>query len=161
MTPDKSDIQERYSFHIMNPEKTKGVEYSLWIQEDGAEYPVVSSNTGGFTTFNSKSKTVGDGIEPTDEFCELVGLTTHESLCFMPNVYWSEGAKDFLNTAEMVYDGKVRGYEVWAAKILAQQFVMGDELIPELKPLAEHVSSYTEWDIPVLEKDGKSTDTDN
>jgi len=145
----KQDIKDKYRFYIMNPEHTNGVEYSLWVREDGYEYPVVSSNTGGFTTFNSREETVGDGIKPTDEFCELVGLATHESLCFMPNIYWGDN-EHFMRTVDIVYDGKMRQYEAWAAEVLAQQFVMSEDLIPELKPLAEHASTYTEWDIPIL-----------
>ncbi len=80
----RDELRERYRFYIMNPQYQNGVEYSLWVQEDEFEYPVMCSNTGGFVTFNSRHKTVGDGIKPTEEFVDLLGLAFHEAMCFTP-----------------------------------------------------------------------------
>lgn len=151
------DLKDRYQFYIMNPRHTRGVEYSLWIQADDREYPILSSNTGGFATFASRDSDVGDGIEPTDEFLTLLSVACHEALSAIPHLYWDDSrefALDYMDTAESVYDGKVRRYEAWAAEVLAQQFTMGDELIPELEPLAQHAASYSEFDLPILHGDG-------
>ena len=143
----RQELQDRYRFYIMNPQYTEGVEYSLWIQEDDVEYPVLSSNTGGFPTFNSRSQTLGDGLEPTEEFLDLLGWGFHESQCFMPHIYFPD---QFRETANMIYDGKPREYEAWAAHILIDWMNTPGTVIPELEPLAEGAGEWTEFSVPVL-----------
>lgn len=141
------ELKDTYRFYVLNPAHTPGVSYSLWVQEGGREHPIMQSNTGGFTTFNSKDTDVGDGIEPTDEFLRLVGCGFHEAMAFMPHLYMEQ---QFSESVEMWYDGKPREYEVWAAANLIQQFTMGERLFPELEPLAKFADRHSEFDLPVL-----------
>lgn len=142
------DLQARYEFYIMNPAQEPGVEYSLWVHEDGHEYPVMSSNTGGFVTFNTRHDIVGDGIEPTEEFLTLVGYGFHEAMCFMPDLYFRDD--HYQNTVNRIYNGQERGHEVWAAAQLISWMAAGDQMIPELRPLVEWAGQHTEFGVPVL-----------
>jgi hypothetical protein len=159
----RSQLQERYAFYIMNPDQTKGVEYSFWIREGEYEYPILSSNTGGFATFTSRHDSVGDHIKPTVEFLSLVGYGVHEAMSFMPDLYFQtssipsmSGSNHFKRTVERTYDGKEREYEVWTAELLIQQFTMSEGLVvPELRPLAVWASKHTEFGVPAL-SDGDS-----
>ena len=141
------ELREQYRFYIMNPEHKQGVEYSLWIVEDEYEYPILSSNTGGFPTFNSREQTVGDGIKPTREFLRLVGVGAHEAMAFMPSIY---GRVQFQDTVESIYDGKRREYEAWAAHVIINWMTTGEQMIPEFRPLVEFAATHTEFGIPVL-----------
>lgn len=149
----RADLRDRYTFYIMNPPSERGVEYSLWIREadaDGTryEFPIMSSNTGGFTTFHSRHETVGDGIRPSEEFFTLLGLGFHEAMCFMPHSYFQGG--QFETTYRSIYDERPRYFEVWAAQILISNFALADEVIPELEPLAEWAGSHTKFGVPAL-----------
>jgi len=154
----RSQLQDRYRFYIMNPKHTKGVEYSFWVREDEYEYPIISSNTGGFATFSSRHDSVGEHIKPTDEFLALVGYGTHEAMSFMPDIYFREssipgmdGGSHFEKSVKRTYDGKEREYELWTAELLIRQFTMSDDLVmPELKPLAVWASKHTEFGVPAL-----------
>lgn len=146
----RAELSEKFRFYIMNPAHSKGVEYSMWVVDGEYEYPVMSSNTGGFVTFNSRHDTVGDHLEPTDEFLDLVGMAFHEAMSFMPPVYFQNGR--FHDTAESVYDGAPRKYELWAAGTLVEYLsTPADEAIPELEPLAEWAGSFTEFDVPAFD----------
>jgi hypothetical protein len=147
----RSALQDRYRFYIMNPPHQRGVEYSLWMQEEGYEWPILSSNTGGFATFLSREKTVGDGIEPTEEFLNLLGLAFHEAMCFMPDIYFRDD--HFERRYMSIYDDKPREYEVWAAQVLLNWMVTGEKLIPEFEPLARWAGKHTEFGVPVLDGD--------
>jgi hypothetical protein len=144
----REELQWRYQFYILNPARQPGVEYTFHVQEGGFEYPVMSSNTGGFTTFNSRHKSVGNGIRPTKEFLSLVGFGFHEAMCFMPDIYFRDDHFD--RRVQSIYDGKPREYEVWAAQVLIHEFVAGDMLAPEIEPLAEWAGTHTEFGVPVL-----------
>lgn len=144
----RADLQGRYQFYVMNPAYEKGVNYSLWVQEDDYEYPVMNSNSGGFVTFNSRHKTIGDGIVPTEEFLSLVGYGFHEAMCFMPPIYFQDD--DFERLYQNIYDGKPREYEVWAAHVLVRYFTGSGELMPELEPLAEWANKHTKFGMPIL-----------
>lgn len=146
----REEVRQRYYLYVMNPARESGVNYSLFVVEGEYEYQVLSSNTGGFTTFNSRSKSFGDGLEPTDEFLDLVGYGVHEMMSFTPAAYTSD---DFMQLAEDIYDGKIREYEVWAAETLVRQFVLGEELIPELESLARWSSKFTNFSVPILNKE--------
>lgn len=141
-------LQGQYRFYILNPASTEGVNYSLWVLDGDHEYPVMQSNTGGFVTFNSKDRSIGNGLQPTAEFLELVGVGFHEAMCFTPRLYF-EG-DHFERTVDMVYDGAERDYEVWAAAHLIREFALGSMLAPELEPLAEWAGWQTEFGVPVL-----------
>lgn len=155
----RAELRGRYVFYIMNPPHTRGVEYSLWIREPerddtsdgdktGYEYPIMSSNTGGFTTFNSRHQTVGDGIRPSEEFFTLLGVGFHEAMCFMPHSYF-EG-EHFETTYLSIYADRPRLFEVWAAQVLITHFALGDEVIPELQELAKWSGSHTEFGVSAL-----------
>ena len=145
----RSDLRDRYRFYITNPAYTKGVSYSLWIQEDDCEYPILHSNTGGFTSFNSREKTVGNGIEPTEEFLDLLGIGFHEAMCFMPDSYFGGGR--FEESYTSLYGGKPRHYEVWAAHAILKHIILNEEIIIELEPLAQWAGEHTEFSVPALE----------
>ena len=146
----REELRERYRFYVLNPSYTKGVNYSLWIQEGGDEYPVINSNSGGFTTFNSRSKDIGDGLKPTPEFLSVVGFGAHEAMCFMPDIYFR--GDHFERLYNGVYDDKPREYEVWAAHVIVHWITLGDQLFPELEPLARWADKHTEFGIPILAK---------
>lgn len=145
----QSELQDLYTFFISNPAHTNGVNYTFWIDQGGYEFPVISSNTGGFATFNSESKEVGDGLEPTEEFFELVAYSTHEAMAFTPPTYFQSDRK-FLDLADNMYDGKVRDYEAWTANVIAHRLTMPGECIPELEPLAQWANHHTDFGIPFL-----------
>lgn len=149
----REEIQERYRFYILNPAWIRGVEYSLWIQEDDVEFPVLSSNTGGFPTFNSRDTTIGQGIKPTREFASLVAYGAHEAMCFMPSIYFRED--HFKRLYNNIYDEKTREYEVWAAQVIVDWMLTDDQLIPELEPLARWADRHTEFGIPILGDDSE------
>lgn len=142
------DLQERYAFYIMNPAREKGVEYSLWVREDDAEFPVINSNTGGFVTFNSRSEEVGDALELTEEFFMLVGFGFHEAMCFIPPIYFRDD--HFARRVDSIYDGHPRNHEVWLAHILIDWMCREGQTIPELRPLCEWASGFTEFGMPRL-----------
>ena len=150
----REELKDRYRFYIMNPAQQRGAEFSLWVREDGFEYPTMSSNTGGFTTFLSRSEIVGDGLVPTDEFFTLVGLGFHEAMCFMPDLYFS--GDHFENSYNNFYDGKPRKYEVWAAANLIEWLANPGEHIPEFEPFIEWTDAHTEFGVPA--KDGVPDD---
>lgn len=155
----RSSLKNRHRFYIMNPAYTRGQEYSLWIrQSDGGEtyeYPVMSSNTGGFVTFNSRHTGVGDGIEPTDEFLDALGICLHEALCFMPDMYFRNGDESqFIKTGYSIYDDAPREYELWAVQILVDWMCRSNgDNIPELEPLVEWAASFTEMPVPRMGTD--------
>lgn len=140
-------LREKYRFYIMNPAAKRGVEYSLWVREDGYEYPALTSNTGGFPTFCSRSTTIGDGIQPTEPFLDLVAYGTHEALSFMPSVYFESHGDKFHDLAESLYDGKIREYEVWAAQILIRWMTLGETQMPEVDPLVAWADKHTEFNV--------------
>lgn len=154
----RSMLQDRYRFYIMNPRYTEGAEFSLWIQEDDYEYPVLSSNTGGFATFSSRSKTVGDGIEPTEAFLNLVGLGFHEAMCFVPEIYFR--GDHFERRYLSLYDGKPRTYEVWAASVLIDWLATGRQEIPEFEPLAHWAGAHSKFGVPALGEEPAPGDRD-
>lgn len=147
----EEQLKEKYSFFINNPSSENGVEYSLFIStDDGKEYPILSSNTGGFITIYSHHDDFGDPIELSTEFFRLLRWATHEALSFMPNLYFERHEDEFYELAEDIYDGKEREFEVWLAYVLASQFTMGETLSEELRPLAEYTDEFTEFDVPIL-----------
>ncbi|WP_206750484.1 hypothetical protein, partial [Halorubrum sp. SP9] len=74
----RSDLQERYSFYILNPEYRENVEYQLWINDQyGDEYPVVSSSTLDQATFFSQDQGVGDSINLTEDFFDALAAVIH------------------------------------------------------------------------------------
>jgi len=147
----KAALKDRYRFYIMNPSHSRGVEYSLWVTGEEGEFPVVNSNTGGFVTFNSRSEEVGDALELSDEFYTLLGVGFHEMMCFTPPTYFETR---FEESYESIYDGKAREHEVWLAHILLDWMAAGEQVIPELRPLAEWANKHTEFGCPVLGGDG-------
>jgi len=144
----RSELQDKYRFYILNPAYQKGAEYSLWMQEDDYEWPILSSNTGGFVTFNSRHKTVGEGIQPTEEFLNLLGLAFHEAMCFMPDIYFENG--HFRRRYLSIYDDRSREYEVWAAHVLLNWMITGEQEIPEFEPLVQWAEQHSKFDVPVL-----------
>lgn len=142
-------LQENYRFYVMNPEHTRGVEYSLWICTENGEYPIISSNTGGFPSFYSRSPDVGDGLEPTDAFLDAVWMGAHEAMSFTPTTYF-EGDY-FQQTLDVAYDGKPREYEGWVTATLVDWMVNpNDEPILELKPFVRWADAHTEFEIPMM-----------
>lgn len=147
----QNEIQNTYRFFIANPHHTPGVNYSFWIRDDNMDFPVIESNTGGFTTFNSRDTGIGDGIEPTREFIDLVGIGFHEAMCFTPATYFANDSDHFHTTVDMVYDGSVREYEAWCASELVKHMVIGNNTsIPELAPLYVWSDIHTEFGCPAL-----------
>lgn len=153
----RSHLQRRYRFYVMNPAHSQGVEYSLYFHDGESEWPILSSNTGGFVTFNSRLTSVGDGLEPTDEFFTLVGLGFHEAMCFMPDIYLRDD--HFERRYMSIYDEKPREYEVWAAHVLIDWLATGEQEIPEFEPLAKWASEHSEFGVPVLGEEPKPDDS--
>jgi hypothetical protein len=147
----RSELQDKYRFYIMNPPYKKGVEYSLWMQEDDYEWPILSSNTGGFVTFSSRHKTVGEEIQPTEEFLNLLGLAFHEAMCFMPDIYFEND--HFERRYLSIYDDRPREHEVWAAHVLLNWMLTGRQEIPEFELLARWAGKHTKFGVPVLGDD--------
>ena len=146
------ELQERYAFYLLNPARKPGVEYSLWVRADDGEFPVINSNTGGFVTFNSRSDTVGDALELTEEFFHLVGFGFHEAMCFMPDIYFRDDHYD--RRYASIYDGAPRKHEVWLAHVLIDWMCRPGQMVPELRPLCEWASEFSEFDMPRLGEDG-------
>lgn len=143
-------VREQYAFFITNPAETPAVGMSLWVKNDGHEYPVLE-NTGGLTLFGSRSATTGEAIPPTRDFVNLVGFGLHEALCFM-----RFDPSQLKKTADMVYDGKPRHHEVWAAMSIVRHLYTGDkhgERLPELRPLIIASNKYTEFTVPGVKRD--------
>lgn len=145
------ELQERYAFYLMNPAQHEGVNYSLWYLDEHGEFPIIQSNTGGFTTFNSRSTNFGDALDLTSEFFNLVAFGLHEAMCFMPDIYFR--GDHFERLYESIYEGKPRKHEVWAAHTIIAWMAGDDEVIPELRPLVEWAADHTEMPVPVLESD--------
>jgi len=146
-------LKERYAFYVMNPRHTKGVEYSLWVRTDGGdEYPILSSNTGGFATFNSRHDEVGDALEPTEQFLDLVGMAFHEAMVYGPAPFFRQ--MRFRDTANRIYNDAPREYEVWVGNVLVDWMCSEGEMIEELRPLCEWAASFSEFGMPRLEGGG-------
>lgn len=146
----RETLRDTYQFYILNPCREKGANYSLWVSDTTGEYPIVDSNTGGFVTFNSRSETVGDALDLSDEFYTLLGLGFHEMMCFTPPTYFETRFEESYNS---IYGGKPREHEVWLAHLLLDWMVTGQQVIPELVPLADWAGKHTEFGVPVLDGD--------
>lgn len=143
----RSLLQEIYTFEIQNPDWTENYGYSMWVRNDGYEYPILTSASLGQATFLTRETEVGNSIEPTPEFLSLVGYGFHEACSFTPHVYFSDR---FEETVDRAYDGKPRAYEVWAASQIISRLFRKDDYIPELEPLAQWADKHTEFECPFL-----------
>lgn len=144
-------LQEHYNFYITNTQNP-GVNYSFWVKmEEGGEFPILNSNTGGNTIIYTRNEEMGVKIDPTEEFLKTVAYGAHEAMCFTPYSYLQELEK-LQNLANRMYDGKVREYEMWAIFHIVRELVLPqDQDIPELEPLAEWASQHTDMPIPFLQ----------
>jgi hypothetical protein len=152
----RSLLRDRYKFFIINPPDVEAVEYTLFEDKGGEQYPVLSSNTLGRSTLYSRNSDVGDGFRPTEGFINVMGWGPHEAMSAMPHAYLGNDmdSPSFDATIEREYGQQVREYEEWMAFELICWMVFGDEPAIELKPLAMWADVHTEFTVPIMEEFG-------
>ncbi|TKX52812.1 hypothetical protein EXE42_15330, partial [Halorubrum sp. SP3] len=112
----RSDLQERYSFYILNPEYRENVEYQLWINDQyGDEYPVVSSSTLDQATFFSQDQGVGDSINLTEDFFDALAAVIHKSLWHEYDEVPYEATTVW---AQLEYEHRPPHHETWLITVL-------------------------------------------
>lgn len=136
-------IGDNYHFYVTNPRARPHVSYSMWMNTERGEFPVMS-NTGGDNLLNSATHAT-DGriaISDAESFVNAVGYSFHQCICFA-----RLDAELIDETIESMYDDPCPDHERWAIHLIVSH-LMGPKMFPEFEPFAEYANNCTEFGVP-------------